>query len=57
MNIVMIIAIAKHHKKINFMVGNNITMKKETKNRAIINNITIKKKDQASEQHTMKFFV
>jgi hypothetical protein len=39
MNIVMTTAIAKHHKKINFMVGNNITMKKKSKlvNKRIMN--------------------
>ncbi len=56
MNILMTTTIAKHHKKINFMVGNNITMKKKTKNRAI-GNITIKKKTKLVKQHTMNFFV
>jgi hypothetical protein len=43
MNTIVTTIIAKHHKKISFMVKNNM-VKKRTKSKAIVNTITIKKR-------------
>ncbi len=53
MNTIIMIAIAKHHKKkFNFVVRGNNTIKKRIKTKAIMENIMIKKRPKSRASQT-----